>query len=182
MLQKFIGVFLVAVLLGIMAGNYVAAKGIYITLTPPEYMQWLVYIAPLLMAVAVVALCVYIAKSKNGSADDKIPRFIAIYVFVVTGIMVSGFCGMYTMKHFVYVAAGVITGLMVILALAFMQGYNHKNTLKIHNTKISRSTGQFMAFSIYAVVVVLSAFMPIGPLPVVFTGLVWALAVAKTKN
>ena len=173
MLQKFIGVLLMSVLLGIMAGNYVAVKGTYITLTSPEYMQWLVYTAPLLMVAAVVVLCMYIGKSKNGRKDDKMPRYIAIYVFVVTGIMVSGFCGMYTMKHFVYVAAGIITGMMVLLALVLVQGYNNKNTLKIHNTKISTDAGQLIAFGVYAVVVVLSAFIPIGPLPVVFAGKDW---------
>lgn len=182
MLLKFICVLFTAVLLGIMAGNYVAAKGMYITLTPPAYMQKFIYISPLLMIVAVVVLCIYISKVKNDTEHSKTPRYIAVFVFTVIGIMVSGFCGMYTIKYFVYVTAGVIVGLAVVLILAFMQFHNGRNIFKIHNVKTVGSMGEFAAFCVYAIVVVLSAVMPIGPLPVILAGVIWFVLIAKAKN
>ena len=182
MLSKFICALFLAVILGNIAGNYVADKGIYITLTSSGYMQRLVYMAPLLMGIAVVVLCMYIAKVKVGRAHSKTPQYIAIYVFTIIGIMVSGFCGLYTIKHFVYVAVGVAIGLMVILMLVLVQLYNGKNIFKIHNVKAARSTGEFIAFCIYAVVVVLSALMPLGPLPVMLVGVLWFVLTAKPKN
>ena len=173
MLINFLAILLTAILLGIVAGRYVSASGMYISLAPPLYMQRLVYASPFFMIPAVVGLVVYIG---GRGRYPRLPLLLSVYVYTVIGVIVSGFCGLYTMKNFVPAAAGVVTGVIVILALMLVQGYSNSNTLKISRRKNLYSSFQLMAFGIYAVMVLISVVVPIGPLPVILVGTLWALA------
>ena len=172
-LYRFLLVTFVAVALGIVAGKYVAAKGLYITLTPPRYMDGLVYNAPWLMVAAVVALVMCICKK----AGIKQRLLLSVYVYTVIGIIASGFCGMYTMGNFILVALGLVMGFVVLLALTVMGNTSHRihseDGIDYNNALLSKA-----GFVVYGTVVMTSAFFPIGPLPVMVLGALCAVAVA----
>ena len=182
MLAVFIALLLSAVICGIFAGNYVAGANVDIMLSPPMYMQKVVYASPWLMAVAVMAVVFYATKSKNGKEIEKTAEVISIYTFTVMGIIVSGFCGMYTMADFIKVAIGMVAGVLVTVALAIIRLYCSEDTHRIHNGSADKNIAKAVLFVVYSIMVVLSAFVPFGPLPILVIGLVWgAFALKKNK-
>ena len=181
MLAEFIVLLLTAVIGGIFTGNYVAAANTDIVLSPSVYMQKMVYISPWLMIVAVIAVVFYRVKSENGESAGKIAEIISVYTFTVMGIIVSGFCGMYTMADFIKVAIAMLTGVLVIIVLAIIRLYDDGNTYRIYNRPSDENRVKGVLFVAYSIVVVLSAFIPLGPAPVVFIGLVWCAVSFRNK-
>ena len=148
-------------------------------LNPATYMQKIVYAAPYFMILAVVLLMTCAVKTKNGNSTKKLAKYTAVCVFEVIGIIVSGFCGMYTMAHFIPIAVAIASGVVVLLALAVLPAY--ESSYAVHSKKQTKSTAEYIMFIVWSAVVVLSAFMPTGPLPVMFTGAVWCVAISRNN-
>lgn len=172
MLINFLTILLTAILLGIVAGRYVSASGMYITLTPPLYMQGLVYASPFFMIPAVVGLVVYMG---GRGKYPRLPLLLSVYVYTVIGVIVSGFCGLYTMKNFVPAVLGMISAAIVLLCIV-MAGKQCRQRVVIsadHRHHVLSKAG----FVLYGAVVIISAFIPIGPMPVIIIGAVAAIVV-----
>ncbi len=172
-LYKFIAVILAAIALGVAAGKYAAAEAIEINLVPAGYMQGLMYSAPAFMVVATAGVLACIVKYRKNGTAGKWPQYISIYTYTVLGVIVSGFCGAYTMENFLQVAATVGLGVIVLSVLVLLQDTD----VKIHARKYRNSNASLARkaiFWIYGTVVLASAFVPIGILPVMAVGIVWA--------
>ena len=180
MLAVFLAMLSTAVFLGILAGKFVAAAESEIVLSPAVYMQKIVYAAPYFMILAIVLLIICVVKTQKGHSAKKLAKYTAVYVFEVIGIIVSGFCGMYTMAHFIPIAVAIASGVVVLLALAVLPAY--ENSYVIHSRKQTKSTAEYIVFIVWSAVVVLSAFMPTGPLPVMVTGAVWCVTISRNNH
>ncbi len=181
-LIQFIVILLMAVVSGVVSGRYVAVNNIDIALVPTGYMEKLVYTAPLFMVIAAISLVIYTARVKKGYTSKGMAEYIAIYVFAVMGVIVSGFCGMYSMASFIPVAAGLVSAVIIILLLAYIQRVEENTGRTIHTKDYAKNNKTLFMFCLYGTAVVLSAFIPLGPAPAVVICALWRYMVKRTNN
>lgn len=128
------------------------------------FLPQLLYAAPLLLILSAVCFVYMVCTGHSGHI--RTPVILAATGF---GVALSGFCGAYSLSHFTLFLIFAAATVAIIVAAAV---YRYLGAVSFVTTGTEKSAALlFFAVSFTA------AFFPVGPLPVLFAGILWHKAI-----
>lgn len=164
-LIKFLGLMMVAVLMGIVAGRMALPLS-----TGQIFLPQAIISGPLLIICAVFSVFYRWRKNKPKQAKQA-----AVLGFTGLGAVLSGLCGFYTVSDVPFLVLCTLMSLFVALTAVFVQ--NSDDRVHRHH-RYSPPAEKFWAVIFFAAVF-FSAFVPAGPVAALLTGGIWLFFTEK---
>ncbi len=160
-LIKFLGIMAFATSAGVVCGRLALplAEG-------QIFLPQMLFLGPVLIAVSAACLA-----AAHRSASARLLQQAVILGCTGFGVVLSGFCGFYTLADVPLVALSAVAFFAVVSAGVIIQ---HKNGMIITHTAREKP-----AMVILWATVFVSVFAPIGPMPVVIAGVIWVISATQ---